>query len=435
VSVFGSQLTFVALPWFVLSETGSATLMGIVFAAGLLPVALLGIPSGAVVQRLGARRTMDVANFARVPLLAAVPVLHGLGALPFPLLVAIALVIGAFGAPYISAQRLLLSDVFGDDTARIVQANGLLEGASRLAALIGPAVVGVLISAVGAVNVLYVNAATFLIAFVVLAVGLPRTGRPAEAGGGRGGLWAGAKFVLSDRLLRRVSVASLMFGLFFPPLLVSLPVITSEAYGGDPRVAGLLFAAWGAGAVIGTFGVMRYATRMTPIRLGVAAPLWLLLVPLSAWQFGLVLVVSGIFTPMLNAPLITLVTVRTPPALRAKAMTFVMTANLLAGPLAFGLAGPALDLLGTWPVRLLVAAGVSAAALLLLLIAGTTRIGDAAPAAAETGAAEADTTGVAADTTGVAADTTGVAADTTGVAAAETDTAVADNAGTDTAAR
>src|SRR5690606_3009648 len=371
VSVFGSQLTFVALPWFVLSETGSATLMGIVFAAGLLPVALLGIPSGAVVQRLGARRTMDVANFARVPLLAAVPVLHGLGALPFPLLVAIALVIGAFGAPYISAQRLLLSDVFGDDTARIVQANGLLEGASRLAALIGPAVVGVLISAVGAVNVLYVNAATFLIAFVVLAVGLPRTGRPAEAGGGRGGLWAGAKFVLSDRLLRRVSVASLMFGLFFPPLLVSLPVITSEAYGGDPRVAGLLFAAWGAGAVIGTFGVMRYATRMTPIRmgavagLGVAAPLWLLLVPLSAWQFGLVLVVSGIFTPMLNAPLIMLVTVRTPPALRAKAMTFVMTANLLAGPLAFGLAGPALDLLGTWPVRLLVAAGVSAAALLL----------------------------------------------------------------------
>lgn len=392
VSVFGSQLTFVALPWFVLSSTGSATRMGIVFAAGLLPVALLGIPSGHAVQRLGARRTMDISNLARVPLLAMVPLLHGLGALPFPLLVAIAFVAGMFGAPYLSAQRLLLIEVFGEDESSIVQANGLLEGASRFAALIGPAVVGVLIGAIGAVNVLYVNAATYLFAFAVLAVGLPRLSRPPAAGPpGSRGLWVGARFVLTDRLLRRVSLASLLFGFFFPPLLVSLPVLTEQRYGGDPRVAGLLFAAWGAGAVIGTFGVMRYATRMPPIRMGtaagigVAAPLWLLLMPLDAWQVGLVLVLSGVFTPMLNAPLITLVTLRSPRPMRAHAMTFVMTANLLAGPLAFGLAGPALDRLGTWPVLLVAAAGVSTAALVLLTIARSGMGAGAAPAAAESG--------------------------------------------------
>ncbi|MET0937679.1 MAG: MFS transporter, partial [Gaiellaceae bacterium] len=56
ISSLGSQMTFLALPWFVLTTTGSTTRMGIVLAAELLPIALLGIPSGAVVSRLGARR-------------------------------------------------------------------------------------------------------------------------------------------------------------------------------------------------------------------------------------------------------------------------------------------------------------------------------------------------------------------------------------------
>ena len=55
-------MTYLALPWFVLVTTGSATKMGIVLGVELLPTALLGIPSGAVVARLGARRTMMVAD-------------------------------------------------------------------------------------------------------------------------------------------------------------------------------------------------------------------------------------------------------------------------------------------------------------------------------------------------------------------------------------
>ena len=65
ISSLGSQMTFLALPWFVLTTTGSTTRMGIVLAAELLPIALLGIPSGAVVSRLGARA--DDARLGRSP--------------------------------------------------------------------------------------------------------------------------------------------------------------------------------------------------------------------------------------------------------------------------------------------------------------------------------------------------------------------------------
>ena len=76
VSLTGSAMTLVALPWFVLLTTGSTAKMGWVLAAELLPVGIFGIPSGSVIARLGAKRTMNISDAARVPLMTAIPVLH-----------------------------------------------------------------------------------------------------------------------------------------------------------------------------------------------------------------------------------------------------------------------------------------------------------------------------------------------------------------------
>ena len=88
VSLTGSAMTLVALPWFVLITTGSTARMGWVLAAELLPVGLLGIPAGSAIARLGAKRTMNVADAARAPLMAAVPIPHWTGHLSFGLLLA-----------------------------------------------------------------------------------------------------------------------------------------------------------------------------------------------------------------------------------------------------------------------------------------------------------------------------------------------------------
>ena len=56
VSTTGSEMAAVALPWFVLVTTGSAAKMSLVLAVEILPIALLGIPSGALISRLGLRR-------------------------------------------------------------------------------------------------------------------------------------------------------------------------------------------------------------------------------------------------------------------------------------------------------------------------------------------------------------------------------------------
>lgn len=390
ISAMGTQMSLLALPWFVYTTSGSATQMGVVLAAQVLPAALLGIPSAVVVQRLGSRRTMLVSDLMRGPLVAAVPLLQLMGVLTLPVLLALVFAIGLFSAPYVSAQRLLIPATFADDEAMVVRGNALLEGSVRLAMLLGPAAAGVAISVLAAANVLFIDALSYLVACVVLWRGLPSTlGGPAHLGDDVGtvpaprastvdahpveprGVLAGIRYVAHHVVLRRISLASLAFGFFYPPLFASLPVLTAQRYAADARIAGLLYAAVGAGAVLGSLVVLRVADRVQPLRLGAVGalglclPLWLLVVHLSAWQFALVMLVSGVFLPMINAPVLTQVMLRAPAEVRTKVLTLVLSANLLAGPLAFALTGPALERWGLTAVYVVVALGISVASALI----------------------------------------------------------------------
>ena len=142
VSSLGSQMTFLARPWFVLVTTGSAAKMSIVLAVEILPIALLGIPSGALVAKLGARTTMVVGDAGRAPLMLAIPLLHEAGLLSFPVLLVCVFALGCFIAPYFSAQRLILPELVGNDERTVGQANAVVEGTQRATALLGPSVAG-----------------------------------------------------------------------------------------------------------------------------------------------------------------------------------------------------------------------------------------------------------------------------------------------------
>jgi predicted MFS family arabinose efflux permease len=396
ISAVGSQMSFVALPWLVLTHTGSPTQMGIVLAAQVLPAAMLGIPSALVVQRLGVRRTMLVSDLARAPLVAAVPLLHLAGLLHLTALLAVVFAIGVFNAPYLSAQRLIIPETFADDETLVVRGNALLDGAVRMAMLLGPACAGVAITAFGAQNVLFFDAASYLLAFAVLWRGLPHAAPTTTPGPGvapssglvvaapgepPAGSLDGVRFVLRQPVLRRITLASLVFGFFYPPLLASLPVLTAQRYEQDPRVAGLLYAAVGAGSALGMLVVLGMAERVRPLRLGavgavgLCVPLWLLVVDLPAWQFALVMLFSGVFLPILNAPVLSQVMLGAPAQVRAQVMTLLFSVNLFSGPLALALTGPALQAWGLTPVYVLIALGVSAGSALIVTLAGVPRDG------------------------------------------------------------
>jgi hypothetical protein len=98
-------------------------------------------------------------------------------------------------------------------------------------------------------------------------------------------------------------------------------------------------------------------------------PIPLLGLPLAAGAVILVLFTSSIFGPLVNAPLIGVLTMRTPEALRPKVMTGVLTTALLAGPVGLLVVGPLLASWGPRPVLLFVAVGQFLASLPFAIVA------------------------------------------------------------------
>jgi MFS family permease len=374
VSILGSRMTYLALPWFVLVTTGSPSRMALVLAVEILPMAIFGIPSGTVVERLGARTTMLVCDAGRIPLLASLPLLHAADMLSFPLLLALVFALGCFMAPYFAAQRVILPELVGEDETTIAQANSVIEGGTALAAVTGPALAGILIPFLGAPNVLYVDAATYAISFVLLAVFVPKTKKLGE-GGTQHGVLAGIKFLLRDKLVGPLGGTVVVLNFLGAGLAAALPYYAYEHFSGNAKIAGLFFAAMGAGAVIGSIAAVVVVKRFPPLRLAAAGivaltvPLWLLPFDLPAWGVMAALFTATLFTPLVNGPVIGVITARTPVDLRPKMMTALISISTLASPLGFLVAGQLLEPWGVERVFAAVAIGMTGAALAFASIA------------------------------------------------------------------
>jgi len=363
VSRVGSAMTNVALPWFVLVTTHSPAKMGIVLAFELAPVALLGVPSGTVVSRIGARSTMLVADLARVPLMVSLPILHAAGLLSFPVLLVLVALFGCFSAPYFASQRVILPELIGNDQRAISQANSVLEGATQTSTLFGPPLAGVLIAALGASNVLYIDAASFAFSFLTVLLFVParkRAAVPEESGG----VLAGIKFLLRDALMGPLASVVVLLNALGQMLSASLPVLAFDRYG-DAKVVGWLFAAYGLGGLIGTLTAFQLVKRMEPIvmaslaALGFALPLWVLVARLPLAAILAAIAFTAMCGPLINAPMFGLITTRTPQALLPKVMTAIITLATVAGPLGLILAGLLLQHEGLTVTFTVIAAGVT----------------------------------------------------------------------------
>lgn len=369
VSITGSQMTLIALPWFVLTTTGSASRMAFVFAVESASMAVFGFLGGNVAARLGPRRTMLVADACRAPLVALIPLLHALDALSFPLVVLIAAATAAFAIHSFAAKTSLVPELVGEDERVLSEANALLQGAQRITIFLGPALAGVLIAAIGAANVLLIDALSFAAGFLIVLTFVPPVGRiePDEESRGLG---AGLRFVARDRLLRPWTIAVIVGDVGWLVLFTAMPVLVLQRFGEDPALLGWIWGAWGLGAVLGnvvSFRTVAGSDRLLVAsvgEIGMVAPIWLLLSDLPAAAIIATMAVSGLANGIANPPVHAIYTLRTPRALRAKVWSVVVAATAVVAPVAIVVAGPVLDAQGFRPVILTLVAVQTVAAVM-----------------------------------------------------------------------
>ena len=350
VSMTGSQMTWVALPWFVLTTTGSPSRMAIVLAVESASIALFGFTLGNIVTKLGPRRTMLLADGVRAPLTAVIPILHWADALSFPLLLVLVAAISALITPSFSSKAALLPDLVGDDETRLTEANALLQGAGRITLLLGPPLGGALIAVIGATSVLVIDAVSFVVAFMLVAT-LVRGRWEPEPHEDRG-LAAGIRFILRDRLLRTWGTVVVISDALWLGLFAALPVLVIERYGEQPEIVGLAWGAWGGGAVLGSVVAFRFVASFDRLlvssfgELGMIIPLWLLLVDGPPLMLAGLMLASGLANGLVNAPIHTIVQLRTPRALRQKVWGAIIAGSAVIGPVVLLIAGPSLERVG-----------------------------------------------------------------------------------------
>ncbi len=381
ISLLGNVVAAVAVPWFVLTTTGSPARTGIAAFFTTVPLALGALFGGAVADRLGAKRASVVGDLLGGASIAGIPLLHAAGALEFWHLLALGFLGSLFDAPSQAARQALLPELARRASMPLERANSLYKGTEHVGYVLGAPAAGLLVATAGAPNALWVDAGSFIVAALLVAGSLPATAVSAE--GPRPYLrdvLDGLSFVAREPLVRALLVLPMVGNFFISPLApVVLPIYARQELGGAGAF-GALLGAYGAGGLLGValFGVLgtRVRRRTVYVALALAYPavsVALVALPPLAPALALLLlvgVVAGAGVPLFH----TVRQERTPPALRARVFATVAAAEAMAIPPALLVAGYVVEELGLRAALLVFAAGNTAYAILKLTLPAAKRL-------------------------------------------------------------
>jgi MFS family permease len=369
VSLTGNMITFIALPLYVLDTTGSASLTGVAAFFAVLPVVVGGALGGVLVDRAGYRRTSIVTDLIGGATILAVPVLAVTVGLPFWALMLLIFATGMFDTPGRTARSSLLPEIAERAQVPLERAVGTFEALERGARLVGGPVAGLLVAALGPVNTLVINAVTFAVSAVLVAWLVPRsvdaerTARDGSAPPESTSYWhelgEGLAFLWRQPLLRAITVLLVLTNFFDAAwTTVILPVFADRHLGGSVAL-GLLVAAMGGGALVGSllFGVVghrlpRRALFVVSFLLCGGPRMLVFAAEPPLWACLTTVAVAGLAAGSINPIIGTVQLERTPPGMRARVFGCMGAGAWAAMPIGALVAGVTVEHLGLAPTLL-----------------------------------------------------------------------------------
>ncbi len=301
LSLFGDQFMKLALPLVAVTALGVSPAQ-----AALLPFALflpflpLGLPAGAIVDRLPRRTVMLVCDGVQAVAFGAVWVLLAAGLLTFPLLLGLVLLSGCavvfFQVAYSSYLPTLIHD-----RERLHTGNARLSLSESAANAVGPMVAGPLIHALGVVGAIAANVVSFLAS--VLSLTLIRHREPVRQAAARERGWLrrdiveGLRFVAGHPLLEPIISCGTTYVLFLSMVETSLVLYCRDVLGLSPQWIGVVLGAAAAGFPIGNLAsarlVRRFGAPRTLVGAAALSVAGLLSMPVLGAQVGAVGLVAG----------------------------------------------------------------------------------------------------------------------------------------------
>ncbi len=374
ISLFGNGIVRFALPLYLLNQTGSATLFGVVTALSFLPMIILTPVGGIIADRVNKRNVMVTLDFLTAGLMLLLYILLGRVDLVALLIVTLMVLYGIQGAyqPTVQASMPLLQS-----QDNLLAANAIINQVSALSGLLAPIIGGILFGIYGLNPIIIVGGVCFVVSAVMeIFIKIPHT-----KSGIKQGIFAIVRqdFSESFAFMRRDKPVILScvfiicgFNLFLSAMIiVSMPVLITRTLGMSDQLYGYAQGALAAGGLFGGVMVGVLAKRLSVkklhlllllssgLLLPIAVSLWLSLPPFVSY---LVISVSCFLlmavATMVTVQLLTFIQGETPTNLTGKVMSCVMALAMCAQPLGQAMYGFLFDNLRSMPYLVVVLAAV-----------------------------------------------------------------------------
>ncbi|KQX05638.1 MULTISPECIES: MFS transporter [unclassified Leifsonia] len=365
VSLAGNAVTVIAVPLYVLQTTGSAVATGVAGVFATVPIVVGGALGGVIVDRFGFRVSSIVADIASGITVLAIPVLAATVGLPFWGLLLLVFLSGLLDTPGDSARASLVPDLAKLGRVPITRAAGAQSAIERSARLLGAALAGGLVVLAGPLGALFIDAASFAISALIVALLVPPASRRGAQGGDAGsaeerhperylaGLAAGFRFLWGNRLIRAVVLLVTATNAIDVAGMTVLKPVYATSVLGDPAALGAMIACFAAGALVGSVVFAGIGHRLAGRALFVSCFAVAGVLPYSAMAMEIpflalsaVMLVSGFAAGAINPMISTVMYGTIPSTMRARVFGATSAGVAATMPLGAFLAGIAVESFG-----------------------------------------------------------------------------------------
>ena len=381
ISLFGNAILRFALPLYLLRQTGSPALFGVVTACSFAPMVILSMAGGVLADRVNKRNIMVGLDFST----AAIILLFyaALGRLPtVPLFIAVLMLLYGISGTYQPAVQASVPLLVQKE--KLIAGNAVINQVNTLSGLLGPVAGGVLFTLWGIGPILLLSAACFAFSAVMeIFIRIPHERHPSEAGVFqvvRQDLQECCRFVQSEKpVFVSVVVLVAMFNLVLSAvMIVGTPILITQVLGMSDTLYGLTQGALALGGLCGgalaaacgdKLRVQKAHLLLLACSAAVAVmglSLWLRLPPLVSYAAITLMSFAAMgASTLFMVQIYTLVQVQTPPQLVGKVMAALISIAMCGQPVGQALYGLLFGLFAPYPYLVLL--GAAGAALCISL--------------------------------------------------------------------
>jgi MFS family permease len=284
LSLIGTWMTRIATSWLVYRLTNSALLLGVVGFAGQIPAFFLAPIAGVWIDRWNRHRTLVWTQVLSMIQSFALAALALSGTINIWSLTALVLMQGLINAFDMPARQAFVVEMIVDrgDLGNAIALNSSMVNGARL---LGPAIGGLIIAAVGEGYCFLIDGISYIA--VIVSLLLMTVDRVAARGAAKhvwGELTEGWRYVIESDAIRSILLQLALVSLIGIPYTVLMPIVAGTVLHGGPHTLGFLVGASGVGALISAISL---ALRRTVVGLG-------RMIPIASGVFGAGLIVLGV---------------------------------------------------------------------------------------------------------------------------------------------